>query len=308
MLEDNVRIFEKSDTAGGLCRSQCVDGFTFDIGPHILGGIPHAVEWIHHSTEIEFMTGCTNNRSFWSGSFDVHPFQSDAVAEQYMAKMWKARPDELSFDGLNAQPGRKPGGVSTFTYPAHGGYQAITDAWAAQLEGKIEYHCDLAWEELWKARFDRVVWCAPIERPDLRYNSLVTVTCGFRGIGPEYTAIYLPKEDTHFHRLSFPTSFSPNNAPDGCFSVQGELSLAPETDYNPFGLVGAFRALLDNVGIRGSLLMDHSQVTRFAYPVPTGDFVPADGAIHHGRSGGFKYWNLDAVVAASMELAEMLNK
>lgn len=301
MLEQPVTIYERERTAGGLCRSTVRDGFTFDQGPHILGGIPDAVDWIVESTGLAFVPGVTRNRGFAGGSWCDHPFVNPDDGDQYMAKMWKTDPAMLSPARLGAQAGRKPGGVASFLYPIAGGYQAITDAWARKLEQQIVYGCEIAgWQ-------GGAVVTAPAR--GLPYNMLGLVTIGFLGAGPDLTAVYLPEAWTPFHRLSFPSAFAPSNAPPGCWSVQGEASF--RTDAAHIGdPVEVLLATLERIGLGyGEQVMTSVQVIPNAYPVPTaGDDLHADdpGVIRHGRTGAHRYINLDGVVAASHQLAAVL--
>jgi putative NAD(P)-binding protein len=308
MLDGDVTLFEKDDRPGGLCRSTSIGGFTWDQGPHILGGIPEAVDWIVESTALEFVEGHTNNKAWIDGKWATHPFESEDDVRAYMTKMWKTRPEDLSSSGLSAQPGRRPGGVSTFRYPKFGGYQAITDAWAAQLREKTFYGQEVGIDDL--DEFDRIVWTGP--RPYLRYNALAVVTACCWGSRPTATAIYLPGP-TRFHRISFPTSFSPYNAPRAAFIAQGEVSYIQASSPKGLGeelvdlLVHSFKMVAEDEIERISLHM-----VPYAYPVSLhtdkkGSILERMGVIYHGRTGGHRYINLDGVVAESMRLAKELN-
>lgn len=294
LMVPGAEVLEKDDEPGGLCRSRTVEGFTFDQGPHILGGIPEAVSWIVESTGIEFVEGETRNRGFVNGEFVAHPFDDPLIGERYMAKMWKADPALLT-TGLSAQAGRKPGGVSRFRYPAHGGYQAITDAWAEQLGDRL--HLGLYVQARWAVD----VWSGWVG--GARYNSLCTVTLGFEGVAPDLTAIYLPESWTPFHRVSFPSAFSPNNAPLGCFSVQLEASMNPDEPYTISH--DDVDDTLGMLGIVGERAFQTSEIIHRAYPVPLAD-QPRTLASSHGRTGSLRYLNLDGVVAQSMERASLL--
>lgn len=303
MLDTDVVIHEATSQPGGLCRSTVIDEFTFDIGPHILGGIPEAVQWVIGSTGIEFVEGATNNIGRVNGDWVPHPFHDPLVGWRYMAKMWKADPAKLLSPALTAQTGRKPGGVSRYRYPAHGGYQAITDAWAGQLDGRIV--CDSRLDDT--TDYGRVVWTGPLE--DCPYNALMTVTFGYEGPPSSLTAVYLPEDWTPFHRLSFPSAFAPSNAPTGCYSIQGEVSIAPGAPL-PTDLKASFEETVRTLQLdHGPPIFRHTHVTPNAYPVPI--MRPGErgqrGEYLHGRTGAHQYLNVDGVVAASMELAGRLN-
>lgn len=303
MLEDEVTVFEKSDVAGGLCRSTETQGFTFDLGPHVLGGVPEAVAWVKSSTGLRFTEGKTNNTGWlMRKGFVAHPFENEQMGLNYMSKMWKTDPEEMDGASLTVQPGRKPGGVNTFSYPESGGYQAITDSWAKQLEGKIRYGQTIRTRKQFD-HFDRVVWTAPRLG---RYNSLYVETICLEGEAPRYTAVYLPENPKTFHRLSFPSVIAPQNAPEGCFSVQGEFSMAfpgkhPDDLYKlcqSLGLIESPRQVLK-----------HTRLVSHAYPVcvETPPAPESERLFFHGRTGAHVYKNLDGVVADSISLAARMN-
>lgn len=296
MLEDECVIFEKEDHPGGLCRSTFIDDFTFDIGPHILGGIPRAVEWIVASTGIQFVEGQTRNVAYYDHSWHPHPFEREQEVDAHRRKLWNS--DHLLQKGLKAQRGRKPGGVARFRYPATGGYQALTDAWATRLGETVRYGSRASVEDLLDD-YETVVWTGP--RSEGIYNSLTTATAFFEGEPPPYTAIYLPDDTTPFHRLSFPAAFSLSNAPEGAYSVQCEASYRAEWDFpDP-------EPLFAELGF-GEPVRVHWERTTHAYPVPLVT-LPREqsGITYHGRTGAHSYMNCDGVVDASMRLAAQLN-
>lgn len=295
MLAD-AHVYEQADTPGGLCRSTTVDGFTFDQGPHILGGIPEAVDWIVQSSGFQFVRGETRNRGYARGEWCAHPFDDETLGHAYMAKMWKQDPDHLSTAGLTAQQGRRPGGVRTFLYPERGGYQAITDAWAARLGHRLHLgeRCRPA---------EGVIWTGKV--PGAAYNGLTVATIGVLGPDPDLTAVYLPEGWTPFHRLSFPSAFSPHNAPKHCYSIQGECSWYGRPPR--FEAAACLEDTARHLGlVTGPVVMFDVATIPDAYPVPLG-LPPAlsDGMTGHGRTGAHRYLNLDGVVAAGLALASV---
>jgi len=296
---ESVTVFERERTPGGLCRSRCIMDFTFDQGPHVLGGIPEAVEWIRVSTGLTWETGRTRNRAWINGAFAQHPFEDPAQVTRYSRKLWKRDPSSLSRVRLGAQAGRKPGGVSEYAYPSQGGYGAITEAWARRVDTALI--CGASDPDL--SGFDRVVSTIPVAQ--LPYNSLITVSAGFTGIDPDFTALYIPGDETVFHRVSVPSNFASANAPIGLYSLQAEATCPGELAFSPDAYCQSALELFERLGHRDPLLLD-AHVSPHAYPLPLDVDLEPSWQIRHGRTGSHKYLNLDGVVAASMELADQL--
>ena len=60
----------------------------------------------------------------------------------------------------------------------------------------------------------------------------MSITLGYRGDDPnKFTAVYFADENYLPNRVSSPSVFSPRNAPDGCFSLQAEITFPPGDDY-----------------------------------------------------------------------------
>jgi hypothetical protein len=291
MMVDDPWVIEATDTPGGLCRSVRFEGWTYDTGPHILGGDPAAVAWIRESTGIRFVSGRTNNAAWIDGEWQAHPFARPSDAERYSRKLWKGPAMPLD------PPTRRPGGVAEFLYPQRGGYQAITDAWYERLRDRV----------MLGSRVNEAVpggvWAAPVVG---RYNTLALATMAFTGARPRFTAVYLPGAETPWHRLSFPCSFSPENAPKGTFLVQAEMTVPGLVafDLPPLEELGQ---LLRDLGLSTTdALWIDCRVVPFAYPCPGMGGWREAGVRYHGRSAGRRYLNLDGVVAASMALAGRL--
>jgi protoporphyrinogen oxidase len=239
-----------------------------------------------------------------------------------------------------------------FHYPRVGGYQAIPEAWAKMLpagtlrlntpvtrlvpaESSVDVVTPTGVE-----RFDRVVFTAPMpaflsmmdEVPErirsavdsLQLNPIVAVTLGFKGVDKnQFTAVYFPDTDYLVNRISSPCVFSPQNGPDGCFSIQAEITAAPgdpvvnrkDDDLAEHVLKGLVRYGL----VREDTEVIFSDVQRFdpAYVVYTvgyerhvdmvSSWAESQGIYLHGRFGAFEYLNVDGCVIRSLELANSLN-
>ena len=147
-----------------------------------------------------------------------------------------------------------------YHYPLVGGYQAITDAWTTVLpQGSLRL--DTAVSSLQRSghgvdvttstgteHFDRVVSTAPMRSlltmvsdvppsirdavSSLRVNPIDVITLGYRGEDRnKFTAVYFADASYLPNRVSSPSVFSPRNAPDGCFSLQAEITFPPGNDY-----------------------------------------------------------------------------
>jgi protoporphyrinogen oxidase len=190
-------------------------------------------------------------------------------------------------------------------------------------------------------QFDRVVCTAPMETflslmdevPDavrkavdsLQINAIAAVTLGFRGVDEHnFTAVYFPDPEYLVNRISAPCVFSPRNGPEGCFSIQAEITAGPgdpvlkrrDEDLSEHVLKGLIRYGL----VREDAPVVFSDVQRFdkAYVVYTVgyerhvrtvcEWAESQGIHLHGRFGAFEYLNVDGCIMRSIELASSLNR
>jgi protoporphyrinogen oxidase len=239
-----------------------------------------------------------------------------------------------------------------YHYPLVGGYQAITDAWT-ELVPRGSLRLDTTVRSVLKRgdgvdvttnagteHFDRVVSTAPMASlltmvddvptsirdavSSLRVNPIDVITLGYRGTDRnKFTAVYFADKSYLPNRVSSPSVFSPRNAPDGCFSLQAEITFPPGDDY----LEIADETLIAHVheGFVSSGLVEPEsepvfrdvQRLEFAYVVYTKGYEDAVASVRewaqsvgvtiHGRFGSFDYLNVDGCVRRSQELASELN-
>jgi protoporphyrinogen oxidase len=185
-----------------------------------------------------------------------------------------------------------------YSYPLHGGYAAIMDAWAAGIpderkvlgstvtgviptsRGVTVKTAGQDWE------FERVVSTLPLHElvqmvPDvptpvatavsrLVVNPMVVTTLGFKGEDHnQFTAVYIPDDDYLVNRVSYPAVFSPHNAPPGCFSIQAEITTTPGSELLTWGDDAVVKHVLDGLLAR-SLVPDGAElvfqrIERFKY-------------------------------------------
>jgi protoporphyrinogen oxidase len=238
-----------------------------------------------------------------------------------------------------------------YHYPLRGGYQAISEAWADSVCPELGFEVQsisLPEEGGVTVRgasedrhYDRIVSTIPLERlvgladfpiPDrvreavdaLLVNPMIVVSLGIAGEDVEQmTAVYFPDPDFRVNRVSFPTTFSPHNAPEGCYSIQAEITCRVEdptwgwsdrqaVDHVVGGLIGA--GILEDAG---AVVLSHVQRVEHAYVVyrrgyerhaeVVREWFPQRGIDLCGRFSYFEYVNVDGAVARAMEVAGRLN-
>ena len=297
--------------------------------------------------------------NFGSGMTDLYfrPYNEKIwkIALRDLSMSWSERiPSPPAVDVVKGALGVPTEGYVhqlNYSYPLEGGYQAITDAWAERIPPdqlrlghkviKIEKVGDVT--EVTTSQgseaYDRVISTVPMpvlvelapNVPDrvreavntLRINPINVVTLGYRGTdNNKFTAVYLPDSKFLPNRISSPSVFSPRNAPEGCYSLQAEITFPPGNDYfahsDDFLVEHVHNCVLE-LGLveRGNEPIFHD-VQRIAhayvvYAVGYEDAVrvvrewaTSQGIEIHGRFGSFDYLNVDGCISRSQELASRL--
>ena len=238
-----------------------------------------------------------------------------------------------------------------YSYPLRGGYSAIVDSWAAgvdsgnlalgQTVGRIEPTGDgvkvIATDGQW--HFESVVSTLPLGQlvdmvpgvPEsvrravdrLIVNPMIVVTLGFAGEDPDaYTAVYVPDADYLVNRVSWPSVFSPHNAPPGHFSVQAEITTERDSEVVEWSDDKVVGHVLEGLRERALLPDDVEHVftcvERFehAYVVYSNGYesdlelarawFEDQGIVLHGRFGSHQYANVDGCLRQSIDLARRL--
>jgi len=157
----------------------------------------------------------------------------------------------------------------------------------------------------------------------LRYNCLVNILLGVdEDRGYPYTALYVPGEDSLFHRVSFPKAFSEHCAPPGHSALMAEITSRPgdgvweRTDQE---LLDRTIADLARMELLDPATLVYRKVLRFQYGYPIYDqnyfsrvaalrgAVEATGLRLLGRFAQFEYINSDVCVERALALASELN-
>ena len=237
-----------------------------------------------------------------------------------------------------------------YHYPLAGGYQAISESWARP--GNIRFNMPIT-----KIRkvgrqflvssgsderlFDRVISTMPIQHlveavdfevpseirravDALIVNPMYVVSIGLKGEDPNrFTAIYFPEPGYLVNRVSYPSTFSPKNAPAGHYSLQAEITCRKQSDQWGWSDGKIAEHVVEGLFSRGliprreDIVLSDVRRRDFSYVVYDRDYVSNTALIRSffesqgisllGRFGYFEYINVDQAVARALELAAKLN-
>ncbi len=145
-----------------------------------------------------------------------------------------------------------------YYYPKTGGYQAISNAWKKEelITYQITVHkirltpvgtIQVIDTEGTVREYSRVISTMPVHElvqamdfevprhiqtaiDRLIVNPMFIVSFGIRGVDPnQYTAVYFPEKEFWVNRISYPCTFSDENGPPGCWSLQAEITCAKDS-------------------------------------------------------------------------------
>lgn len=154
----------------------------------------------------------------------------------------------------------------------------------------------------------------------LVFNSLICVNIGIRGPLPAISWMYIPdKKLGKTNRLSFPSNFSCNTAPDGCSAILAEITHQPGDEMSGI----SDNELIDEVlrMLRGMQICTPDQVVfssverqPFAYVVYDLDYQKNIGIVKDfcrsqdiplvGRFAQFEYLNMDGCIRSVMDFMQ----
>ena len=238
-----------------------------------------------------------------------------------------------------------------YHYPRHGGYQAISEGLARGTK-PVHFHYDIKsirklpdgqWEitdgkspmvfaelvstmsvhDLVKvAKFPIPARVRAAVR-SLIVNPMYVVSLGVRGEDPEkMTAIYFPEKEFLVNRVSYPATFSSENAPAGHYSLQAEITCRARSREWKMSDADILEHVIDGLEKRHLLKRDTVVLTdvkrsKHSYVVYDADYernvkiirdwFPRQGIHLVGRFSYFEYINVDGAVARAMEIAGRIN-
>jgi len=225
-----------------------------------------------------------------------------------------------------------------FYYPRKGGIQYLVESLKERVSGEIltgfevkrvrnesgKWVVSNGFKEMF---FDHIVSTIPIhdaarifnaprevndEINRLRYNSLITVAIGLDKVDVKNLSwLYIPDKAVHPHRISFPSNFSPENAPEGKASILAEITVKPEDPLfheNEEEIASMIVEELDGLKIFSKENVVYARAFKIKYAYPLLDyyyrenigrintFFNEKGVKLVGRFSEFKYINMDDAI------------
>jgi len=225
-----------------------------------------------------------------------------------------------------------------FHYPRKGGIQSLVNSLQNRMRGEV-----LTGFEVKHARkesgewvvsngsvekvFDRIVSTMPLhdavrvfDAPQgvksdvekLRFNSLVTVAIGLEELNVKGLSwLYIPDRDIHPHRVSFPSNFSPENAPGGKSSILAEITVKPDDPLLRTSSEEIAKMVVEeldrlNIFSKDKVIYRNVFKNRYAYPILDSHYEECVRRIRDffnridvepiGRFAEFKYINMDDAI------------
>lgn len=237
-----------------------------------------------------------------------------------------------------------------YHYPRRGGYQAISEAWAKRASVTYNFRVKslerrkdswLVSDGTQTREYREIVSTLPIQAlckvtnleiptevqaaiDGLIVNPMFIVSLGIRGTdASQYTAIYFPEADFLVNRVSFPSTFSPENAPSGTYSVQAEITCRKDSETWAMTDGAILDHVIQGLVARGVIespeVVIYRNVRRMTYSYVVYDrfyaentrlireWFPKQGLHLAGRFGFVEYANVDGILIRNMEIAGQLN-
>ena len=237
-----------------------------------------------------------------------------------------------------------------YHYPRRGGYQALSEAWAKRVPVTYNFRVkslerrDDKWivnDGTQTREYRQLVSTLPIQHlatitnldipaevraaiDGLIVNPMFIVSLGIRGTDTDqYTAIYFPEPEFLVNRVSFPATFSPENAPAGTYSIQAEITCTRDSSTWAMSDEAVLEHVINGLVSRGVIpnrdVVMYRNVQRKTYSYVVYDrhyaentriireWFPKQGLHLAGRFGFVEYANVDGVLIRNLEIASQLN-
>lgn len=229
---------------------------------------------------------------------------------------------------------------SVFTYPVRGGIEALVDSLKEPVLDKITTDFEvrtikkeedgfLVGNGSHEVKCEKVISTLPpkvllsclSDVPEnvktacenLKYNSIACVAIGVKGELGDISWLYIPqKELGYFNRISFPSNYSAEVAPEGCSSVLAEITYNRGDEISKMSdselISHVTDGLLEMKIIKDKSSVVYSDVSRFEYAYVVYDldylknvkimkeYFESVGIELVGRFSEFEYLNMDGCI------------
>lgn len=277
------------------------------------------------------------------------------VPVEQLSMIWADRiPKPSTDDILKSALGHKTEGYLHqlyYHYPLTGGYQALSQAWAKNVNvhynfevkniSKTKKGAFIVSDGIVQTEFDQIISTIPIHElvkilsfpipqnilravKNLMVNPMIVISLGIKGKdNNQYTAIYFPEDDFLVNRISFPKTFSPNNAPKGYYSIQAEITCKKNSPIwkrdDAFFMDHVIDGLIKRKIFRKKSLICYQHVLRVPYAYVVYDkayeknvrkvrkWFPQQGIHLLGRFSYFEYINTDGAIDRAQKVIGALN-
>jgi protoporphyrinogen oxidase len=233
-----------------------------------------------------------------------------------------------------------------FYYPKTGGIEALTKSLERKTVGQITKNYDVKKirkeDDKWvvsdgkqEKLFDHVISTIPIHRlirainapkevkrtvSNLKYNSLITVMIGInKNKINDLSWLYIPEKEVMPHRVSFPSNYSPNVAPDMKSAVLAEITCNFEDKIWKMKDEEIEERVIDDLAtlkliIKKDVCFLKTKRMEYAYVISNLDYKEnlkivkeyfnSNGIGLVGRFAEFKYLNMDNCVESAMKYVQ----
>lgn len=235
-----------------------------------------------------------------------------------------------------------------FLYPRTGGIQVLTDRIAEECsEITTQYAVKsirkegggyIVSDSVSEKSFSRIISTIPIpsligcldnvpgevkqSAANLKYNSLISVFIGMSVPKTmDFSWAYFPEEESLFHRVSFPSNYSPGVVPQGHSSILAEITCHIGDDIWNMSDEEIIENVVNRLHQLEIIKRESVVVTDAARMTPAyviydseyeanisvvEDHLKAQGIYTCGRFGQFQYLNMDACIEKAFAMAEEL--
>jgi protoporphyrinogen oxidase len=320
----------------------CISNFIFNKYKYIYSSPKNMKEWLLYT----FGEGICKkylipyNEKIWN------------IPVEQLSMVWSERiPNPSLIDVLKSSFGIATEGYLHqlyYYYPKKGGYQAISESWAKACDVRLKesvkeivvendyLSVKTSNNEYPTKKIISTInlssllgacknW-VPVEITEA-YNKLIVnpmyvISIGIKGQDlNQYTAIYFSDPEFLVNRISFPCTFSKENGPENCYSIQAEITFAKKSEISKMTDYDISKHVIEGLKkkkiIKDKIVFIDIKRCQESYVVYDinyeknikliRDFFFSKNIILLGRFSYFEYINIDMAINRSMLVYSMIN-